>query len=218
MARKTKAEAEETRERILDAAERLFLAHGVMQTSLEQIAEAAGVTRGAIYWHFADKVQLFHAMHERIRLPQEDMVEQAAASGHADPLGLLHRIAIDCLKTLAADERRQRVFTILLFRCEYVGTMVRALNRQKDANAQMRANVVRIFTMASENGTLSPAWTPQIAAMTFEALVTGLFMNWLRFDHGFDLVNVGSGCLDNLFRTFRNGSALAVEEMARAGS
>jgi TetR/AcrR family acrAB operon transcriptional repressor len=54
MARKTKEEAQETRNAILDAAELVFQEHGVSHTSLAEIAAAAGVTRGAVYWHFAN--------------------------------------------------------------------------------------------------------------------------------------------------------------------
>lgn len=72
--RRTKEEAERTRCELLAAAERLFLEQGVAHTSLEQIARAAGVTRGALYWHFANKADLFHAMLEQVRLPPEQMV------------------------------------------------------------------------------------------------------------------------------------------------
>jgi len=204
MARKTKAEAEETRERILDAAEQLFFAHGVMQTSLEQVAEEAGVTRGAIYWHFSDKVALFKALHERVRLPQEDMVERAAADGHPDPLGLLEQIALDCTKTITTDPRLMRVYAILLVRCEYVGEMAEALKRQQDADAVMRANLVRIFTMADENGSLSPNWTPEVSARVFESMIMGLWADWLRYGQRFDLMKVGSQCIAELFVSFRS--------------
>jgi AcrR family transcriptional regulator len=203
MARKTKAEAEETREKILDAAEQLFFANGVMQTSLEQVAEEAGVTRGAIYWHFSDKVALFKALHERVRLPQEDMVEQAVADGHPDPLGLLEQISLDCTKTITTDPRLMRVYAILLVRCEYVGEMAEALKRQHDADAVMRANLVRIFTMADENGSLSPNWTPEVSARVFESMIRGLWADWLRYGQGFDLMKVGSQCIAELFVSFR---------------
>ncbi|MDV7394715.1 TetR family transcriptional regulator, partial [Arthrospira platensis SPKY1] len=62
MVRKTKEEAWETRQRILDAAEQVFQRQGVSRTSLSHIAAEAGVTRGAIYWHFKNKVDLYDAM------------------------------------------------------------------------------------------------------------------------------------------------------------
>lgn len=62
MARKTKQQAEETRQEILDAAIKTFSERGVSATSLADIAKSAGVTRGAIYWHFKNKVDLFHQL------------------------------------------------------------------------------------------------------------------------------------------------------------
>ncbi|HEX5402604.1 MAG TPA: TetR family transcriptional regulator [Pseudonocardiaceae bacterium] len=59
MARLTRAESKErTRQRLLAEAQRLFRERGYAATSLEQIAEAAEVTKGAIYGHFANKEDL----------------------------------------------------------------------------------------------------------------------------------------------------------------
>lgn len=51
MARKTREEAEQTRYLLLDTAEQLFSEKGVSKTTLADIASAAGLTRGAVYWH-----------------------------------------------------------------------------------------------------------------------------------------------------------------------
>mgnify|MGYP003586339224 FL=1 len=62
MARKTKEEALTTRAHIIDAARRVFHAEGVNRSTLDKVAQAAGVTRGAVYWHFANKTELFLAV------------------------------------------------------------------------------------------------------------------------------------------------------------
>ena len=62
MARRTKEEALQTRNDLIDAAELVFELRGVAGASLQEVAETAGVTRGAVYWHFRDKVDLFNAM------------------------------------------------------------------------------------------------------------------------------------------------------------
>ena len=80
MARKTKEEALATRASILDAAELLFHRQGVSRTSLHDIAAAAGVTRGAVYWHFKDKADVFTQMMDRVCLP----VEEGGAAWMAD--------------------------------------------------------------------------------------------------------------------------------------
>ena len=62
MVRRTKADAEATRDQLLDAAQTVFYEKGVAGASLAEVAKEAGLTRGAIYWHFGDKVDLFNAL------------------------------------------------------------------------------------------------------------------------------------------------------------
>ena len=76
--RRTRQQARETRDHILDAAERLFAEQGVSRTSLEDIALRAGCTRGAIYGHFRNKGDLFVAMTNRVMLPMEMLVAATA--------------------------------------------------------------------------------------------------------------------------------------------
>lgn len=84
--RRTKEDAEKTRLAILEAAERLFLERGVAHTSLDVIAREAGVTRGAVYWHFQNKAHLFHEMLSQVRLPPEQLTERLCHCGNDDPL------------------------------------------------------------------------------------------------------------------------------------
>lgn len=65
MARKTKEEAERTYHSLLDAAATLFIRQGVAKTTLAEIAKEAGLTRGAIYWHFDNKDAVIQALWER---------------------------------------------------------------------------------------------------------------------------------------------------------
>jgi putative PEP-CTERM system TPR-repeat lipoprotein len=82
MARRTKEEAQETRNRILDFAEHVFNEKGVSRTSLDDLARAAGVTRGAIYWHFRNKAELFDAM--LARGEAQALLDQFPAPGDDD--------------------------------------------------------------------------------------------------------------------------------------
>ena len=87
MVRQTKENAELTRQRIIDAARQVFLARGVSRTSMEQIATAAGVTRGAVYWHFSNKTELFSVMREQVFLPLIDrMDDNLQLENNEDPL------------------------------------------------------------------------------------------------------------------------------------
>src|SRR5574343_1079464 len=100
--RRTKEDAQHTREALLDAAELVFAQRGVSRTSLQDIAKAAGMTRGAVYWHFKDKSELFNAMMERTASPMEESL-QALAHTEQSPLAELRRSAHDALHRIAHD-------------------------------------------------------------------------------------------------------------------
>jgi AcrR family transcriptional regulator len=80
-----KAEQSElTRSALVDAARSLFSERGYAGVSTEEIVQAAGVTRGALYHHFRDKLDLFTAVVERL---EQEMLERIAATAVevADP-------------------------------------------------------------------------------------------------------------------------------------
>src|ERR1700720_711303 len=73
------------RDRILDAAMAVFRRHGFRRSSIEQAAEAAGLTRQALYHHFKSKEELFRAVIER--LYQSALVAEIAAADAAEKAG-----------------------------------------------------------------------------------------------------------------------------------
>jgi AcrR family transcriptional regulator len=76
--RRTAAEAERTRQAILATARASFAEHGFAAASTTAIATAAGVTRGALYHHFADKTELFRAVFVQLEHELNDTVVAAA--------------------------------------------------------------------------------------------------------------------------------------------
>ena len=75
MARRSKEDALATRNSLLDAAERVFLARAWPAPRSTTSRVAAGTTRGAIYWHFKDKADLFNAMMDRVVMPLQAAME-----------------------------------------------------------------------------------------------------------------------------------------------
>ncbi len=64
MARKTKEDAQKTYQALLKAAQQIFIEQGIAKTTLNHIAKEAGMTRGALYWHFENKDALILALWE----------------------------------------------------------------------------------------------------------------------------------------------------------
>ena len=182
-----KNDAEQTRMAILDAAVREFSERGITGTTLERISRAAGVTRGAFYWHFKDKIDLLRALVEQSAYPQQDMMAAAAAAGHDDPFGLLESAAHEVLTLFEADERRQRLFRIMTA-CN-PGSEEAEWFRQADID--MFRLVSQITAHARQQGTLTDEFTPDEAAGIMMITMKGLLSEWLRTNKAFSLGEFG---------------------------
>jgi TetR/AcrR family transcriptional regulator, acrAB operon repressor len=200
MVRRTKEEALETRSRILDAAERVFYDSGVANASLEDIASAAEVTRGAIYWHFRDKAELFDAMMQRVVLPVEDMLERTGCCAEANPLELLRRATIDVLMRTTRDARMQRVFDIAYHKCEYVGDAAGVRERHIASQRECLRTIEAGFSACVAAGQLPKSVDPQRAAIGALSLVSGLIANWVLAPRSFSLERHAEALVDTYFR------------------
>lgn len=196
MARRTKEDAIATRNGLLDAAELVFSEKGLSRASLSDIAQAAGATRGAIYWHFKDKVDLFNAMMERVTLPLERGFGEFEASTCPDPVQRLRAVMGLVLRSVASDERTRRVFEIALYRVEYVGELVGVRNRHVAASEAFTKQLASDFELAAQHqGVVLPLGGME-SAIALHALFDGLIRNWILGDGKFDLVRVGGAATD----------------------
>lgn len=202
MARRTRQEAEQTQAVVLDAAVQVFLERGVARATLEEVARAAGVTRGAVYWHFRNKLDLFMAIDRRARLFSDQLLAGLAAYDGPDPLAELTRTLVAALAVVEADTELRRMLTVLLLRCEYTGEMASALDRQRRSDETLRAELLRIFERAAACGALASSWRPDAAALALHALLVGLMHIWL---HGpeFDLAAEGAEAVRSFLVSLR---------------
>ncbi|HSW09087.1 TetR family transcriptional regulator [Aquabacterium sp.] len=193
MVRRTKDEALATRHCILDAAELLFQQQGVSRTSLQEIAQAAALTRGAIYWHFKDKADLFNAMMERATMPLEESM--AAASGDEtqsqDPLTFIEERLVQALHLTVHHAPTRRVFEIATHKVEYVDELQAVRERHLHNRNECLVQVEQQLKLATKRGQINKRTPPRSAALGLHALVDGLIQNWLLDPQAFDLVRVG---------------------------
>lgn len=200
MARRTKEDAQRTRERILDMAEREFHRRGVSRTSLEQVAAAAGVTRGAIYWHFRNKADLFNAMMSRVTLPLETEILRSGERTLDDPVAQIRGSFLAALRATVDDPQARRVFEIALFKVEH-GTALRGVRERRLKGLRGRVHSVeRGLRRAARLGLWTSAVPPRSAAMGLQSLINGLISNWMIEPEAFDLVRVGEQTIDAYLR------------------
>lgn len=179
MARKTKQEAQETRQHILDVALRLFSQQGVSSTSLGEIAKAAGVTRGAIYWHFKDKSDLFSEIWELSESNIGELELEYQAKFPGDPLSVLREILIHVLESTVTEERRRLLMEIIFHKCEFVGEMAVVQQAQRNLCLESYDRIEQTLKHCIEAKMLPADLMTRRAAIIMRGYISGLMENWL---------------------------------------
>jgi len=155
--RRTKEQAAETGRQILHAAESLFLDRGYDNVSLEEIAAAANVTRGAVYWHFKSKQGLLLAVRDEAQTPFRDLANRLAEENGTALLEELADAISSILERLQSDPRQKGLIRVL-FRLDLTLASDNAGSAfQEDISATFR----RIFEAVDRDVGLPSPWLPE---------------------------------------------------------
>lgn len=185
MVRRTKTETEQTRLDIIAAARRVFAKRGVSRTTLAQIAQEAGVTRGAIYWHFKNKPDLFFAMMEQVSLPLIDRIDVALpATDPGDPLRNIQSSMNEIVRLLAEDEIARTTFEIIVLKCEYVDEFASLDSRVIRTGCNFMEILTRAYANARKKELLRPELDPALCALDSYTFIKGLVQLWLSDSDG----------------------------------
>jgi len=179
--RQTKENAEITRQRIIDAAREVFLSRGVSRTSMEQIATKAGLTRGAIYWHFSNKTDLFSALREQVLLPLIDrMDDNLPVESNDDPLGQIGKFLSGTIDALNESSDTRQTFEIMMVKCEYVEELTQVLEQTLLNCERVSKKIEQLYERAETKGQLKVSDSPAILAMDTHLFFSGLIHLWVK--------------------------------------
>ena len=181
MARKTKEEAQQTRATLMAVAMGLFCEKGLTNTSLTDVVNAAGMTRGAIYWHFKNKAELFIAVWEERCHPLSAKLAASEDENEPDPLDKLHSFLLEVLHGVLHDELSRQLFSIL-FDQERLGEELQCVQQHMD-NESLRfsASLHKALQNAVAHGQL-PATLDVAKAVSFlRCTMDGYILHVLRF-------------------------------------
>lgn len=179
MARRTRQAALETRSQIIDAAELCFYEKGVSQTSLAEIAKTAGVTRGAIYWHFNNKGEVVNALLTRIRTPIQHLDEACREVDEPDPLGRLHALLVVVFQQAECDPPARRINEILFHKCEYSDQQGDLREHMRDMRLEADQNIMIVLSNAINRGQLPNNLDVPMAARCLHSFIAGTLDMWL---------------------------------------
>ena len=181
MVRKTKEDAELTRQRIIDAAREVFLARGVSRSTLEHIAAQANVTRGAVYWHFKNKTEIFHAIRDQVFLPLIDRMDDTlAVESDVDPLTQIENSLCDTIHELNENMEMRQTYEIMMIKCEYVDEFSTVLQQILNNCSNITEKIQLAYERAQSLNMLVSTHTPRALALDTHLFFGGLLHMWVK--------------------------------------
>jgi TetR/AcrR family transcriptional regulator, acrAB operon repressor len=185
MVRKTKENAELTRQCLIQAARQVFLTRGVSRTTMEHIAKEAGVTRGAVYWHFNNKIDLLQAMREQVFLPLIDRMDDTLLiEGSGDPLTCIENFLCGTIQVLTDSIETREIYEIMMIKCEYVDEFAAVLQQILLNCSGIVQKLQLVYERAKAQGQLHLSQDAAQLAMDTHLFFIGLLHMWVKDTDG----------------------------------
>ncbi len=201
MARKTREEAQATREGILDAALACFHANGVAGTTLAAIGERAGYTRGAVYWHFRNKTEVLEAVIDRERIPFIERLRRTTSPQRNTPIPDLRSALLVSFAEVESDACLRCMMEIML-RNDLSAESQAMQQRQPESSREELEIFAGAFARAHELGQLRDHVDVATAARTLHTSLMGVLYSAMLEPTLFDLCREGAETLDVVFGAY----------------
>ena len=171
---------EEKQDALFEATVKLVNEIGFAASSVAKIAKEAGVTRGAIYWHFKNKPDLFFAMMEQVSLPLIDRIDgNLPADNPGDPLLGIEASMLEVLRLLKEDDIARTTFEIVVLKCEYVDEFASLESSVIKTGCAFIEKATRAYTEAQKKGLVRGDIDPAQFALESYTFMKGLIQLWL---------------------------------------
>lgn len=200
MARRTKEDAQSTREGILDAAEDCFRENGLYRTSLEAIAARAGVTRGAVYWHFKNKAEVLDAVISRVSVPFLHGLERVSRPDGSTPLLDLREMLCRSFAELVHTPRVRNALEVIELRCEVPAEDDTINVLRKAGMRNTHARITAAFKRAEALGQLREGMAAERCARSLHFIISGALRMHLLDPEEVDLELDGLAAVDLALR------------------
>ena len=185
--RRTKDDAEQTREEILNAATYVFGEKGFSRSTLDEIAKKANVTRGAIYWHFKNKGEIFDAIHTRLHHDFMSIVKDTLSVKSANPVEQLKKLCIQLMQDLEHDELKKQAVILFLIKTDYSGEL--AIYKEKHRKDKTESMVIfqNSFISGMAKNIISKNYDPEALSLSVVCLMRGMLLEYLLQPEYFDI-------------------------------
>lgn len=161
---------------LVDTAMDLFASYGYRGTSLARIARAAGVTKGALYWHFTDKEEFFLAVVDKVLGEWNKAFARKPATTPAEFRAEFLSIFETSAELNQKNPWVSRLLLIITLESHKIGP--RVLRAMRKANNDQLAHLRRVVERGKALGVLKPALEVQWAATQMWTASLGLALLW----------------------------------------
>lgn len=205
--RKTKTEAQKTRQHLLDAALEVFWRDGVTRASLQAIAQEAGVTRGALYWHFKNKEDLFETLFEQQYADFFAAFNDQTLRNNQDVWTHLQHNLTAMFETLATRESKHKFCNVMFSKCEQTAGNETITELACRYHRLFQKQIAYALQLSREQGRLPENTDIELAAIYLESSLVGLIKIWIDEPERFDLIAKSKRVIAANMRVLQQGLA-----------
>ncbi|MBC7812791.1 MAG: TetR family transcriptional regulator [Burkholderiales bacterium] len=200
--RKTKEEAAITRQNLLDAALNVFSREGYAATTLDDVAKEAGVTRGAIYWHFGGKAELYTTLITESEAASQIRMDELVAEG-GGVIDIMRRIAVHLLREIDQNERTRAIHELVMFKTGIEPELEQGMERKRQGIAALVSEIEGYMQIGIDSGEIRPDVNARDAALAFLGIQQGVIMMWLLNPSVVSLKQRADSLMDIFFEGIR---------------
>ncbi|WP_369582636.1 multidrug efflux system transcriptional repressor MtrR [Kingella oralis] len=205
--RKTKTEAQKTRQHLLDAALEVFWRDGVTRASSQAIAQEAGVTRGALYWHFKNKEDLFETLFEQQYADFFAAFNDQTLRDNQDVWTHLQHNLTTMFETLATRESKHKFCNVMFSKCEQTAGNETITELACRYHRLFQKQIAYALQLSREQGRLPENTDIELAAIYLESSLVGLIKIWIDEPERFDLIAKSKRVIAANMRVLQQGLA-----------
>lgn len=205
--RKTKTEAQKTHQHLLDAALEVFWRDGVTRASLQAVAQEAGVTRGALYWHFKNKEDLFETLFEQQYADFFAAFNDQTLRDNQDVWTHLQHNLTTMFETLATRESKHKFCNVMFSKCEQTASNETITELACRYHRLFQKQIAYALQLSREQGRLPENTDIELAAIYLESSLVGLIKIWIDEPERFDLIAKSKRVIAANMRVLQQGLA-----------
>ncbi|WP_066851545.1 TetR family transcriptional regulator [Halodesulfovibrio spirochaetisodalis] len=180
MARQTKENTEQTRLNIINAGLNTFLQKGYSKTTLQDIATAAGVTRGAVYWHFKNKKDVFYAV-AHVAFEPLDFFWEEQLNSIDDPSDWIRNLLSRWMHELTHNTMLENAVRLILQQTEQSSELEEFFATDLKDSRDCIEQIARVVQLGIDENKFDEQLDPLTTAATVWAQICGYALAYIDF-------------------------------------